>query len=319
VDFVLEKLTTIPFWPQLPQRGYRENMYIQFAQDLPGVKIDEVKKRVHVDLTNYDPEGIYTRIVGEDIESFALPKDNFSGFYEFMARDLPSSVKAVKGQVTGPVSLGLQMIDQNNKPIIYDETYSEIVRKSLNFMARWQEKELRKKCSQTVMFIDEPYLSIIGTPFASVSQADVVKWIDEVTYGLEGKKGIHCCANTDWPFVMSMNIDILSFDAYDYGYTIALYPEAVQKFIGKGGSLAWGVIPNNEETLKKETPAKLTKHVVKLVDELEEKGVDADKLLKQSILTPQCGLSGLDEASASKAMDLLLAVSEELRTRYSLV
>ncbi len=319
VDFVLDKLKTIPFWPQLPRTGFRENMYIQFAKNLPGVKVDEVKKRVQVDLTNYDPEEIYTKIVEDDVDAFALPRDNFSGFYEFMSREMPSTVQAVKGQITGPVSLGLQMIDQDGKPVIYDETYSEIMRKNLNLMARWQERELRKKCPQTIMFIDEPYLSIIGTPFASVSQSDVIKWIDEVTFGLEGKKGIHCCANTDWPFVMSMDIDILSFDAYDYGYTIALYPEAVEKFLKRGGCLAWGIVPNNEETIKKENPASMVRQVEKLFHSLEEKGVDQELLLKQSIFTPQCGLSGLEEDAASHALDLLLGISKELRTRHSLV
>ena len=31
VDLVLEKLTSIPFWPQLPNRGFSENMYAQYA------------------------------------------------------------------------------------------------------------------------------------------------------------------------------------------------------------------------------------------------------------------------------------------------
>jgi hypothetical protein len=319
VDFVLDKLKIIPFWPQLPRAGFRENMYIQFAHYLPGVKVDEVKKKVHVDLTNYDPEDIYTKILSDDVDAFSLPRENFSGFYEFMSRKMPSTVQAVKGQVTGPVSLGLQMTDQNDKPVIYDEAYSEIMRKNLNLMARWQERELRQKCPQTIMFIDEPYLSIIGTPFASVSQSDVVKWIDEVTFGLEGKKGIHCCANTDWPFVMSMDIDVLSFDAYDYGYTIALYPEEVETFLKKGGCLAWGIVPNNEETIKRENPASMVKHVEKLFHDLEEKGVDQELLLKQSIFTPQCGLSGLDETASANVMDLLLGISKELRTRHSLV
>jgi hypothetical protein len=318
VDFVLDRLRTIPSWPQLPHMGFRENMYIQFAHYLPGVHIDEVKKRIHVDLGNYDPEDIYTKILAEDIDTFALPPEDFSGFYEFMSREMPPTVKAVKGQITGPVSLGLQMTDKDDKPVIYDEAYSEIIRKNLNLMARWQERELRKKCPETLMFVDEPYLSIIGTPFASVSAADAVKWINEVLSGLEGKKGIHCCANTDWPLVMSMDIDLLSFDAYDYGYTIALYPEEVHKFLKKGGCLAWGIVPNSEEALKKEDVFSLVRHVEKLFRSLEEKGVEPDLLLAQSIFTPQCGLSGLNEVESAKAMDLLLDISKTIKTRHSL-
>lgn len=318
VDFVLDKLTTIPFWPQLPRRGFQENMYIQYAYMLPGVRIDEQKKKISVDLSNYDPEDIYTKILSEDVSEFSLPQEYFAGFHEFMSRPLPPSVKAVKGQITGPVSLGLQMIDQNDKPVIYDETYAEIIRKNLNMMARWQELELKKKCPRTIMFIDEPYLSIIGTPFASVSANDVVSWINEVLSGLEGKKGIHCCANTDWPFVMSMDIDLLSFDAFDYGYTMALYPEEVSQFLERGGVLSWGMIPNTEEVFKNETVASLVKNAERLFKSLTDKGVDEELILKNSIITPQCGLSGLEEDKAAVVMDLLAGVSKELRAKNSL-
>lgn len=318
VDLVLEKLKTMPFWPQLPCRGFRENMYNQFACYLPGTRVDEDRKKLTVDLDSYDPEDIYTRIVTEDVASFALPKESFAGFHELMSRELPATTKALKGQVTGPISLGLQVVDRNAKSIIYDEAYFEIVRKNLNLMARWQEGELRKKFPQTAIFLDEPYLSLIGTPFASVPPADVVSYINDTLSGLEGAKGIHCCANTDWPLVMSTDADLLSFDAYDYGHTMVLYPEEVERFLKRGGCLSWGAIPNNEETVAGETVPSLVERLEKLFRSLGDKGVDRELILKNSILTPQCGLGGLDEATSGKVMDLLNGVSEALRSKYSL-
>lgn len=318
VDLVMEKLVTVPTWPQLPRIGFRENMYAQFALDLPGLQLDEAKKKIRVDLGNYDPEAIYTRIVEDNVDLFPLPKEGFSGFYEFISRDLPSTAKAVKGQFTGPVSLGLQITDLEDKPVIYDEAFAEIIRKNLNLMARWQERELRRKCPQTIMFVDEPYLSIIGTPFASLSQADVIEWIGEVVSGLEGLKGLHCCANTDWPFVMSMDIDVLSFDAYDYGYTISLYPDEVATFLERGGTLSWGIVPNHEETFLQETAISLADKVDGLMASLVAKGLDRDLLLQQALLTPQCGLGTLDESLGAKIVDLLVRTSNELRSRHSL-
>ncbi len=318
VDLVLDKLTAVPTWPQLPQVGFQENMYVQYMAGLPGLVVDNDKKKIRVNLAEYDPEAIYMRIVEDDPSLFPMPREYFSGFYELMSRELPSTAKAVKGQITGPVSLGLQVTDLDDKPVIYDETYAEIIRKSLNLMARWQERELRKKCSQTILFIDEPYLSIIGTPFASVSQADVRAWTAEVCTGLEGLTGIHCCANTDWPFVMGLGIDVLSFDAYDYGYTIVLYPEEVEKFLKNGGTLSWGVVPNHEETLATETPITLADKVDELMASLVSKGLDHDMLLRQCMITPQCGLGGLDAKAAPQVMDLLVDTSNELRSRHSL-
>ena len=297
--------------------GFQENMYIQFSQNLPGTKVDKENKRVSVNLLDYDPEDIYMKIISEDADLFPLPPENFSGFYEFISRDLPSC-KAIKGQITGPISLGLQMTDQDDKPAIYDPSYAEILRKNLKYTAIWQERELKKKGERTIIFIYEPYLSIIGTPFASISPADAVSWIDEVVSGLEDMKGIHCCANTDWPLVMSMNIDVLSFDAYDYGYTIALYPEEVSAFLERGGCLSWGIIPNNEDALKNTDCASVISHFEQLVTDLAGKGVDKELLLKNSILTPQCGLSGLSEDASEDAMKLLIDVSKAVKEKYCL-
>ncbi len=318
VDLIVDSLRTIPTWPQMPNIGFKENMYAQYARYLPGAQIDEAKKKIRADLSNYDPEDVYMKILSEDVDSFSLPADSFAGFHEFMSRDLPATVKAVKGQVTGPVSMGLQITDQNDRPVLYDETYAEIIRKCLNLMARWQERELRKKCPQTIIFLDEPYLSMMGTPFASFSQDDVRAWTAEVREGLEGMTGVHCCANTDWPFVMGLGIDLLSFDAFDYGYTIVLYPEEVQRFLEKGGSLAWGVVPNSEEKLANESVSSLIGTMESMFADLGSKGVDTELLAKQSVITPQCGLSGLSESSAAKVMELLLGVSEALAARHSL-
>lgn len=318
VDLVLEKLTSIPIWPQLPNRGFSENMYAQYATRLPGVRIDNARKKVQVDLRDYDPEEIYMAILSEDIDFFAMQEENFSGFHELMSRPLPDSAVAVKGQVTGPISLGLQTIDQDDKPVIYDETYGEIVRKNLNMIARWQERELRRKCPNTIIFLDEPYLSMIGTPFASVSGEDATAWINEAVDGLEGTRGLHCCANTDWPMVMGTDIDLLSFDAYDYGHTIALYPEEAAAFLERGGAFAWGIVPNNEEVLAREDVRSIVQRVEEAFRGLIDKGIDEDLLLERSMLTPQCGLSGLDEATAAKVLDLLTKVSEEIRSSRSL-
>ena len=121
LDEIIDRLHEVPFWPQLPARGFQENMYAQYATHLPGVVIDRENKRVSVDLDNYDPEDFYNRIINDDVESFAYPEDCFSGFYELMKRKLPKGARAVKGQVTGPVSTGLQIMDQNGRPAIYDE------------------------------------------------------------------------------------------------------------------------------------------------------------------------------------------------------
>ncbi len=318
LDVVLEHLRRIPFWPQLPNIGFQENMYAQYSVHLPGAVIDEGKKRITVDLSHYDPESFYTAVVSDDVDHFVHPLRSFHGLAELMRRDLPKSTVAVKGQVTGPVSLGLQVFDENGKSVIYDETYSEIVRKNLNLMLRWQERELSSKCPRTIMFVDEPSLSLVGTPFAAISPEQVRTWIDEVFEGAKGSKGLHCCGNTDWPTVLATRIDILSFDAYAYGHTISLYPHAVASFLDRGGAISWGIVPNSEEALANETMGSLVDRLEAEMEKLVAKGIPKRSLVENALVSPQCGLGGLSEGTSEAAMRMLVAVSDELRRRNAL-
>jgi len=318
VDTIFEHLRRIPFWPQLPNIGFRENMYAQYSVHLPGAVIDEARKRITVNLTGYDPESFYTAVVSDDVDQFVHPIDSFHGLAELMDRQLPREAIAVKGQVTGPVSLGLQVFDEKGKSVIYDETYSEIVRKNLNLMLRWQERALSRKCPRTIMFVDEPSLSLVGTPFAAISAEQVRNWIDEVFEGVRGHRGLHCCGNTDWPTVLATKIDILSFDAYSYGHTISLYPHEVASFLDRGGTISWGIVPNSEEALAQETMGSLVEKLEVEMEKLVAKGIPKRKLVENALVSPQCGLGGLSEETSEAAMRMLVAVSNELRKRNGL-
>jgi methionine synthase II (cobalamin-independent) len=318
VDLVLRCLRQVPFWPQLPALGFGENMYAQYSTKLPGIDIDAKTKRVSVDLMDYDPQEFYQAVLSEDLDYFAYPKENFRGLYELLSRKLPSGSKAIKGQVTGPISLGLQILDVTGKSVVYDEAYSEIIRKNLNLMLRWQERELQKKCARVLLFLDEPSLSLVGTPFAAISPEEVTSSINEVFENVDCIKGLHCCGNTDWPTVLKTNVDVLSFDAYNYGHTISLYPSEVKLFLARGGSIAWGIIPNQEDDLRLVSVPSLIEKLERAIAPLVSKGVDPELLLRTSLLTPQCGLGSLDETMTTEALLLLNQVSKEFRRLHSL-
>ncbi|QLH74587.1 MAG: methionine synthase [Methanomassiliicoccales archaeon] len=317
LDLIMSHLKEVPFWPQLPNLGFGENMYAQFSTKLPGIRIDAEAKKVTVDLNDYDPEAFYIAVVEEDLDHFAYEEENFHGLFELLRR-MPSGARAVKGQVTGPISTGLQIFDQNGKSALYDDFYGEIIRRDLNFCARWQEKKLKEMNDNVVIFLDEPSLSLVGTPFAPIPHEKVVLWINEVLDGLSCIKGLHCCGNTDWPMVLSTNIDLLSFDAYSYAFSIALYPKEVSSFLERGGALSWGIVPNMDSRIDKETVHSLVARLEDGIGSLVSKGVDRDLLLERSVLTPQCGLGGLDEERCGRVLELLTGVSEEMRRRHGL-
>jgi len=315
IDKILDGRISCPSWPQLPARGYKEGMYVQTGAHLPGLKIDGDKATV--DLSNYDPTEAYMAILNDDVDYFVYPTDLFSGLFELLERDV-KSFQAVKGQVTGPISEGLQVLDATDRPVIYDESYGEIVRKTVNMAAKWQAKRLSSMNSNVIIFFDEPSLSMLGTPFASISDEQAKDWINEALEGVDCYRGIHCCGNTNWPLLLSTNIDILSLDAYQYGNNLIMFPDELTEFYEKGGTVAWGIVPSNNDDIETETVESLVAKMEEIFDKMEEKGINRKKAAAQSMITPQCGLGLMDLPNVDKVFDLLEGVSKALKERYGL-
>ena len=313
IDKTLDGRISCPSWPQLPARGYKESMYVQTGAHLPGLKIDGDKARV--DLSDYDPTEVYMAILEDNVDYFVYPTDLFSGFFELLERDV-KSFQAVKGQVTGPISEGLQILDSSDRPVIYDESYGEIVRKTVNMSAKWQAKRLSSMNPNVIIFFDEPSLSMLGTPFASISDEQATEWINEALDGVDCYRGIHCCGNTNWPLLLKTNIDILSIDAYQYGENLIMFPDELTEFYGKGGVVAWGIVPSSNEGIEKETVESLVARMESIFDKMEEKGINRHKAAAQSMITPQCGLGLVELPNVDKVLDLLKGVSDTLKERY---
>ena len=315
---VLRYLPQTPCWPQLPQRSYKENMYVQYSERFPGVVLEE--QRIYVDRRqDLDPglERLYLAYLSDDVSYGAIGPD-FSAALAALQDGRVTFVQTpllLKGQVTGPVSWGLTVVDQNRRPLLYDEILGDAVAKHLRMKAGWQQAVLSAYCPNTLIFIDEPYLCAYGSAFVAVSREQIVRYLHEVLAEITGLKGAHCCGNTDWSILLDTPIDVLSLDAYDYGSTLALYPEAVSRFLERGGFIAWGIVPNTSAA-EAETAEALVERLERAIDALVEKGVSRDALLKQGLVSPACGTGSLSTTLAERVFDLTAQVSALMRERY---
>lgn len=315
---VLRYLPEIPVWPQLPKRSYLENMYVQFSQGFPGVVVDEEAQRIYVkrsqDLSQPLAK-LYEAYLAKDLNTFAIGSEYAAGLHTFLSLKLDSPL-AVKGQITGPVSWALTVADEERRPILYDETLSDALACLLRLKAAWQERQLKALCPTTIMFVDEPSMSAFGSAYVSISRERVIKLLDEVFGGLEGLKGVHCCGNTDWPVLLATSADIVSPDVYNYIASMSFYPAEVKTFLDRGGIIAWGIVPNEEPALRGETVPSLRERLEEAMSPLSHKGIPFRHLIRRSLVTPSCGLSGLPAEAAERALELLAELSRDLKKRY---
>lgn len=314
---IVRHLKDIPVWPQLPRRSFLENMYVQYSQGFPGTVVEG--NRIYVDRSQdlTGPlEEFYTAYLENDIDKYPIGPDYAAGLHRFLAMDNLSPL-AVKGQVTGPVTWGLTVTDKEKKAIIYDDVLGDVVPKLLRLKASWQERELSRISKNTVIFVDEPYMAAFGSVGVMLSKEQVVSLLEEVFAGIKGLKGVHCCGNTDWSILLGTSVDIISFDAYNYARSLTLYPSQVKKFLDRGGAIAWGIIPNDEQSVGKESAASLNDRLEEAMAPFAREDIPFEQLIKQGLLTPSCGLGSIaTEEAAIRVLELLTELSTRIRKRH---
>ncbi len=289
---ILKNFPEIPFWPQLPKRSFLEGMVLQYSEGFPSLRWNEKEQKVWVDTSQgFDKEfeKFYQRLEEGGFEPFQITEDFAKGLR--ILKDLSSEghrkkIKYIKGQITGPITFGLALTDQEAKSIFYDPTLRDLLVKHLSLKARWMENRFNELFpgTPTMIFFDEPSLSSFGSAFSSLNREDVIHSLNECFDAVKGLKGIHCCGNTDWGVLLSTSLNILSFDAYGYLETLSLYPKELKAFLERGGILAWGIVPTSEAIIKEDAKS-LVKRFKEGVETLSKKGMD-QTLLERAILTP---------------------------------
>jgi len=317
-ELILRDFPQIPAWPQLPKRSFLENMYVQYSEGFPGVVLKD--GRIYVDRSqDLDPglEKLYLAYMEKDLDHAAISADYAAGLPAFphAINSTGDQLVAVKGQVTGPVSWGLVVVDQNRRPVLYDEVLADAVAKHLRLKAAWQERELRLLCPTVITFVDEPYMASFGSAFVSLGREQAITLLEEVLAGIQGIRGAHCCGNTDWSILLSTSIDILSLDAYEYAQTLSLYPDEVEAFLERGGIIAWGIVPTSEQVYQ-ETVESLVEKLHQAMNLLVKKGIPLDQLLKSALISASCGLGPSTEPTAERALSLAAEVSARMQEKY---
>ncbi len=318
-DLILSYLPEIPVWPQLPKRSPLENMYVQYFHRLPGAVLEG--DRIFVDTEDHVGQGLeqlYGDYLSGNTAGYDLNPQAAAGLFEMRRQwgRLSTAPYAVKGQVTGPISGGLQVTDRHQRPILYDEVLGDAMAKYLRLVATAHERALGETAERTIVFLDEPYLSAVGSAFIQIRPSQVGELLSEVLGGLHGLTGIHCCGNTDWSLVLATHFDVLSFDAYNYLEMLMLYADDVKRFVGRNGTIAWGIVPTDERALAVEDEASLTAKLLAGVDLLASKGLDREEILASSLVTPSCGLGPMTEQGAVRALALTAAVARRIRRDY---
>jgi len=320
LKLVWRYVSKAPHWPQLPSLGAANSFVGQYLQVLldTGVISGYERPMFQIEADDWTERltsfyEVYLKAESGDaeaLECFGFGAEGGLGFVEF-CRDIEEhgtrEAVLLKGQLSGPLTLGLQITDKNRRASYYDDTLRDILVKTLSLHAEWQTKRLRKYGLPVLMMIDDPGFYAYGaSTHVTLARARLIADLNIIAEGIMrqgGIPGVHVCAGMDWTLLFDSEVQVVNFDAYEYMTSMMVLAEPLNRFLARGGVLSWGIVPT-QAGIWPESDV-LVQRLKNNMAELVKRGVDESLLCSQSIITPSCGTGTLAVEVAEQIYKLL--------------
>jgi len=330
LSLIFSSLPEIPHWPQMPRRGSSEGFVFQFLTPLVKLGIIKFNGNTAFFDTDSDHWGenmaefytLYLAAAEGDqsaLEAFYLSEGSASGFYAFtdhIESQGPGRALYFKGHLAGPLTVGFQLKDHRGRIAYYEDQLRDVLVKTLALHARWQAQKLASLGRPSIIFVDEPAISVYGkSDYITVTREMIKKDMNEIfdqIHSAGALAGVHSCDSIDWSLLYECDLDIVNLDAYNFGDSLIPYAKELKGFISRGGILAQGIVPTSEKVLG-ETGESLLERLQNLWGQLGSRGIAEADLASQTLITPACGTGLLEPEVAEKIYSLTREVSGLLR------
>ncbi|MDR1041879.1 MAG: hypothetical protein LBR80_17290 [Deltaproteobacteria bacterium] len=318
---LMEGRVDIPASPQMVRVSPWEDMMLGAADGIYFVEADGESRTMSVPAAGREESlaRFYEAYYSGDYSFLARSSRASGGWGAFLARAAASPAFGrgfLKTQVVGPLTFGQSVKVEGSFGLVDDPGLLEAASCALGAKAAWEAAAIRAAGRAAVAFFDEPGLSGYGSAFSTLSAETVLGALNAAAAAARSRGqtlvGLHVCGNTDWGLMTRADIDILNCDSYGYLESVSLYPGEIGAFLGRGGYMAWGLVPAQgfEPSMK---PGFLAGRLKEGLEGLVRRGVDRDLLKSRSLLTTSCGLGSLSEDHAARAVELFPLVAAEMR------
>ncbi len=295
-------------------------------EGLPCVVLDSERRRLYFDISperEAEVMQFYEKYEAGDTDYWAISPQESKGMYELL-RVLKSraskKLKLVIYSLPGPMTWGNMIFDKDGTPCLFNATLKDILIKHMEMKSAWAEKKIKQELPgvETAIQLGEPSLVLFTSAMGTGSREDIQGWFNAVFEKTQGLKGIHCCANADWTILMdaSTSINVLHFDAYQFGEKFVLFADSVKKYLKRGGMVAWGIVPNSNDVLPTESVDSLEKKLSNIIEMMASKGIDKKLLAEKSFVSTCCDTSNMTQELAVKAYQMTRLLTERMRQKY---
>lgn len=317
-SLVLNSMPELPAWPRLPRRSFLENPAIQVCEGFPGVVFES--DHIYIgEIWERDTalDRLYIAYLGGDLEHGQISPEYAACLGLLDAEEglaLPGTAMAVKGQVLGPLSWALEVLDEDGSPILYNAELLDIVAKHLRLKAGWQEQAIGLVSPTPLILIEEPLLTAVGLSSVPVERERALALLEEVLCGVSGYRGVECTYPVD-SAILDCSANVLSLDVSHVSEPSATSLEGLREFVGRGGLIVWGIVPVDDR-LDEVTVDSLADRLQFWLEGLAPNGEQLDQVISTSMIATSEALVDLSEERAERALALTSELSRVLRARY---
>ncbi|WP_129628350.1 hypothetical protein [Candidatus Oscillochloris fontis] len=312
----------IPAWPALYGRSFRERPLAQAAAGFPGVTIDPAYERISVDhaAAEIGLDRLGLAYLRAEPGSGALPTDYAAGLGELLRLlGHGHQARALKGEAIGPVSLALQLTDEDDRPLAYDQPLRESLLHHLALRVAWYYEQLSTYVNHVIICLDEPFLDALDLPLCPLARDEGIEMLARLLADMPGCRGLAVNGEVDWAELLNLPVDLVLFDAYEHGAGLIHAASTVANFIERGGLLGWGIVPTDPTALIHEQADLLAHRFDRTVDYLAAaSGLDRRRILDAALITSNQSLATLSVDAAQQALQLCATTAHVLRERNEL-
>ncbi len=305
----------------LPQRAPRERTLALTAVGFPGLALDFEHERATVDSQVAEVELGRVGLAYLQAERGAgtPPPEQVAAVAEMLRQFDLARPQLARVELLGPVSLALQVVDEQEHPSAYSPSLREALAQHLVLRAAWLREQIAAYVGCTVICLDEPFLDALGSPFCPLDRDSGMDLLARSLADLPAPRGLCLAGTPDWASILALPVELICFDAYEHGAGLIRAASAVAGFLEAGGAIAWGLVPTDPAALAQERAETLAGRFESTVEYLAAAGnLGASRIRAAALISTSGGLAHLPPELATRAAALCGEVATHLRAKYQL-
>jgi len=298
ISFVLDSTPELPAAPTLPRLEPLELMIPQAVWGVSGIELAPDGTISVPDPRVVDPEA--------PLGDPGLVGRPFGTWRSFLDR-VAGRVDPIKLQLTGPLTLGLTLIQAGLEPAHAHNVAARAVTTRAGHLL--DLAAARAPGTPVLLVFDEPGLVGGLRSDLCLNPDGVIDLLSGVLASVEGRAitGVHCCGPTDWHLLIQAGPNLVSLPV---GADVTGSAGAVGAFLDRGGWLAWGAVATNEPL--GEQPSRSWRNLSGQWCALVQSGCDPVLLRRHALVSPACGLALHDEAQTEHVFSITRRLSEKI-------